>query len=57
MQLCIDGILVFSTYVEVIPSGSRYYFDWHSILHVCGGDPIRHDKLMEAIVYFPRMWR
>ena len=40
MQLCIDGILVFSTYVEVIPIKAYTVAFQPCILHVCGGDPI-----------------
>ena len=31
--------VVFSTYVEVIPSGTSSLKKLRSILHVCGGDP------------------
>ena len=48
---------VFSTCVEVIPVDFDPGGIYESILHVCGGDPIRHDKLMEEIVYSPRVWR
>lgn len=35
----IRDLLVFSTYVEVIPTGFRESDSTVCILHVCGGDP------------------
>ena len=48
---------VFSTYVEVIPKGGFKTKASASILHVCGGDPIRIEWLSLILEYSPRMWR
>ena len=48
---------VFSTYVEVIPSPATPICFSHSILHVCGGDPIYVGTRNPGSVYSPRMWR
>ena len=49
--------MVFSTYVEVIPSRNSTSWVHISILHVCGGDPFRTDPVTYQLRYSPRMWR
>ena len=50
-------ILVFSTYVEVIPISAQAKLSLGGILHVCGGDPdgAVYDYIRKQ--YSPRMWR
>ena len=48
---------VFSTYVEVILKVWPSAREASSILHVCGGDPIKYPKTELMVVYSPRMWR
>ena len=50
-------LVVFSTYVEVIPSSVSFSCAFWSILHVCGGDPAKKSADPLHIVYSPRMWR
>ena len=52
-----DRALVFSTYVEVILKNHSYIVTAESILHVCGGDPVRNCELLIGLLYSPRMWR
>ena len=50
-------LVVFSTYVEVIPwPVTRATFS-SGILHVCGGDPKVTDLFNKKMAYSPRMWR
>ena len=49
--------LVFSTYVEVIPSLTFFLVSNVCILHVCGGDPILSSFSLALLMYSPRMWR
>ena len=49
--------LVFSTYVEVIPSLLQLLKFQLRILHVCGGDPIGSSSGVLRSSYSPRMWR
>ena len=48
---------VFSTYVEVILIMFLALPDNWSILHVCGGDPMGNQFLINILSYSPRMWR
>ena len=48
---------VFSTYVEVILTVETDDGVEESILHVCGGDPIKLGFREAMRVYSPRMWR
>ena len=48
---------VFSTYVEMIPTGTRAERYSQSILHVCGDDPMTLEKRLISNRYSPRMWR
>ena len=48
---------VFSTYVEVILLYVVRLGRCHSILHVCGGDPVLSVTFEEDEPYSPRMWR
>ena len=48
---------VFSTYVEVIPTGSTTLKSSLCILHVCGGHPDVTLTNANAFAYSPRMWR
>ena len=50
-------LLVFSTYVEVIPTTNKLRTSHPSILHVCGGDPYRRCWPLRPSKYSPRMWR
>ena len=50
-------LLVFSTYVEVIPTRSIKIIRGISILHVCGGDPSNAISTASGDLYSPRMWR
>ena len=50
-------LLVFSTYVEVIPNHVSRSVGWRCILHVCGGDPRKSGIEMVNKLYSPRMWR
>ena len=49
--------IVFSTYVEVIPTLSDYINSKHSVLHVCGGDPSYVTSQRLDARCSPRMWR
>ena len=49
--------MVFSTYVEVIPSRNSTSWVHISILHVCGGDPVTFRCWQFRWMYSPRMWR
>ena len=51
------GLVVFSTYVEVILLGVITVPSLSSILHVCGGDPKNLSALLQNQRYSPRMWR
>ena len=48
---------VFSTYVEVILLLEHQDEAIRRILHVCGGDPSLCSRLIDWILYSPRMWR
>ena len=50
-------LIVFSTYVEVIPSLSVYITLPSCILHVCGGHPTIKKYQILWWEYSPRMWR
>ena len=50
-------LLVFSTYVEVIPECAQCHLCEYCILHVCGGDPESCRIWWKAYRYSPRMWR
>ena len=50
-------LVVFSTYVEVIPILSNFRGWGWSFLHVCGGDPGRRACLTLQTAFSPRMWR
>ena len=50
-------VLVFSTYVEVIPTNVPVNGAENGILHVCGGDPMRNIMANIYSRYSPRMWR
>ena len=56
-QICWNMKNVFSTYVEVILSGSAMPYSQLGILHVCGGDPCVSSSPMLYHEYSPRMWR
>ena len=49
--------VVFSTYVEVIPSIFHEAGSQNCILHVCGGDPFIQRWIWLKQKYSPRMWR
>ena len=49
--------IVFSTYVEVIPTSLKVAATFSSILHVCGGDPCFKPFKPAIWWYSPRMWR
>ena len=49
--------IVFSTYVEVIPTSTPSIEAASSILHVCGGDPKPIVDFDPTLSYSPRMWR
>ena len=49
--------MVFSTYVEVIPSDQVKALTTIGILHVCGGDPVVGVPWLSRNSYSPRMWR
>ena len=55
--IILQRIRVFSTYVEVIPIYDAKVAVLKSILHVCGGDPMKKERLITSEVYSPRMWR
>ena len=57
MQRFGTDIVVFSTYVEVIPNAKEAEILEVGILHVCGGDPQSQVVDENAIQYSPRMWR
>ena len=50
-------LMVFSTYVEVIPIGRYEQGSSFRILHVCGGDPVVTGSKYSNTKYSPRMWR
>ena len=50
-------LIVFSTYVEVIPLIASKTSSTVSILHVCGGDPGATVIVRKQSKYSPRMWR
>ena len=51
------AIVVFSTYVEVIPGFGIKEDAEHSVLHVCGGDPGIYILVGGNAECSPRMWR
>ena len=51
------NLFVFSTCVEVILECDRPDYQGDSILHVCGGDPIRYPIRIKFVKYSPRVWR
>ena len=51
------ALLVFSTYVEVIPGVLVLRVLRACILHVCGGDPRINAINKNIFLYSPRMWR
>ena len=57
MPATVAPLLVFSTYVEVIPVSSSNLDKRSGILHVCGGDPQLAYYKYYLPKYSPRMWR
>ena len=48
----LDNIMVFSTYVEMIPTSSVKNSGKFSILHVCGDDPYPLKIRLRSLVVF-----
>ena len=57
INLSNSGIQVFSTYVEVILSMYHETIQARSVLHVCGGDPVKLRSFLSSRKCSPRMWR
>ena len=52
-----EWFVVFSTYVEVIPTNESEVLAAGSFLHVCGGDPSKIPFHKLCLAFSPRMWR